>query len=207
MLNKLVTKCNQLNANKFQRINVNQVFLTIQTQNTVLIKSFALFEIKCLKIVSIMNIFCWNISKTPKILKMVSDTTQLSKVQQRNSWLSTVFFIIELIYLLYKVYNWGQNRYIIRYNKGTISTILRKKLWFLMFYNFFFQNPIDINEIGCIIKVWFRKSSETSLFLQSEWYVVCHSFLFVIFSYKTWAISNFCRIYTFFVINFLLKIV
>nr|DAG82945.1 MAG TPA: hypothetical protein [Caudoviricetes sp.] len=54
----MVTKCNQLNANKFQRINVNQVFLTIQTQNTVLIKSFALFEIKCLKIVSIMNIFC-----------------------------------------------------------------------------------------------------------------------------------------------------
>nr|DAG83062.1 MAG TPA: hypothetical protein [Caudoviricetes sp.] len=64
-----------------------------------------------------------------------------------------MFFIIELIYLLYKVYNWGQNRYIIRYNKGTISTILRKKLWFLMFYKFFFQNPIDINEIGCIIKV------------------------------------------------------
>lgn len=152
-----------------------------------------------------MNIFCWNISKTLKTLKMVSDTTQLSKVQQRNSWLSTVFFIIELIYLLYKVYNWGQNRYIIRYNKGTILTILRKKLWFLMFYKIFFQNPIDINEIGCIIKVWFRKSSETSLFLQSEWCVACHSFLFIIFFYKSWAISNFCIIYTFFVMSFFIK--
>lgn len=111
---------------------------------------------------------------------MVSDTTQLPKVQQvplqtsiniqtLHKLLSknvkkirynkgTVdyrpcFFIIELIYLLYKVYNGGQNRYIIGYNKGTISIILRKKLWFLMFYKFFFQNPIDINEIGCIIKV------------------------------------------------------
>lgn len=155
-----------------------------------------------------MNIFYWNISKTPKILKLVSDTTQLPKVQQvplqtsiniqtLHKLLSknvkkirynkgTVdyrpcFFIIELIYLLYKVYNGGQNRYIIRYNKGTISIILRKKLWFLMFYKIFFQNPIDISEIGCIIKVWFRKSSETSLFLQSEWCVACHSFLFVIF--------------------------
>lgn len=58
------------------------MFLTIPTQNAVLIKSFALFEIKRLKIVSIMNIFYWNISKTAKILKMVSDTTQLPKVQQ-----------------------------------------------------------------------------------------------------------------------------
>lgn len=84
---------------------------------------------------------------------MVSDTTQLSKVQQGTVDYRLCFFIIELIYLLYKVYNWGQNRYIIGYNKGTISIILRKKLWFLMFYKIFFQNPIDINEIGCIIKV------------------------------------------------------
>lgn len=37
--------------------NINKIFLTIPTQNAVLIKSFALFEIKRLKIVSIMNIF------------------------------------------------------------------------------------------------------------------------------------------------------